>query len=373
MDFSTPCYVIDLDRLSRNLDNISKLQRQADCKVLLALKGFSMAKVLPFILERLDGLSASGAFEAKLGKGSQAVVSTFAPAYPPETFRVVTENSDMIVFNSVDQYQALSPAAREAGASCGLRINPKYSELAEDLGSNPCRRYSHLGIKKETLPPMEAFGAGKVEGVHLHTMCAQGADTLERTVRHLIKEFSPVLENVSWINLGGGQLYGADDYDMDRAIQCINSLKEGYSGTVFVEPCEGVLTQCGFLVTRVLDVVHNEIDIAILDSSAICHLSDAVYRGWEREVLGGGDWGQYPYDIRLAGCSCYPGDIFGDYSFPAPLRKGDLVVFQDAAVYTATKACMFNGIPLPNAAVYSEHDGLQMQAQYGYEIFRRTL
>ena len=373
MGFTTPCYVIDLDRLSRNLDNISKLQQQSGCKVLLALKGFSMARVLPFILKRLDGLSASGAFEAKLGKEFQAVVSTFAPVYPPETFQTVVETSNMVVFNSINQYQEFSSVARQYGVSCGIRINPQYSELSENFGANPCRRYSHLGVTRETLSHPEFFRTEKIEGIHLHTMCAQGADTLRRTIQQLMERFDPFLENVSWINLGGGQLYGADDYNMDLAIQSINALKEKYPCSIFVEPCEGILTQSGALVTRVLDVVHNDMDIAILDSSAICHLSDAVYRGWTREVLGGGQVSQYAYNFRLAGCSCYAGDIFGDYSFPAPLQAGDLVVFQDSAIYSSVKACMFNGIPLPRTAVYSKRGGFQMQTEYGYDVFRRTL
>ena len=373
MKFTTPCYIVDLDRLFKNLRKISKLQSQTGCKVLLALKGHSTAETLPFILEHLDGLSASGAFEAKLSKEFDAVTSTFAPAYPPDTFPMVVENSDMLVFNSFRQFQELAPTARRNGVSCGIRINPQYSELPEDMGANPCRKSSHLGVLKEVLPPLAEFGPGKIEGIHLHTMCAQYADTLEHTIHHLIEQFKPYLERISWINLGGGQLYGDDDYDMDRATQSIRLLKKCCSASIFVEPCEGILTQCGFLATRVLDVVHNDIDIAILDSSAICHLSDAVYRGWSRDVLGAGEPDELPYNIRLAGCSCYAGDIFGDYSFPAPLQIGDLVIFQDAAVYTAVKACMFNGIPLPQTALYSKRDGLSQPKHYDYDLFRQTL
>lgn len=373
MEFTTPCYVVDLDRLSKNLRNISKLQNQTGCKVLLALKGYSVAGTLPLILEHLDGLSASGAFEAKLSKEFHAVTSTFAPAYPPETFPMVVENSDMLVFNSPKQFRELAPSAQQRGVSCGIRINPQYTELPEDMGANPCRKSSHLGVLKEALPPLTDFGPGKIEGIHLHTMCAQYADTLERTIHHLTERFDPYLKRVSWINLGGGQLYGDDDYDMDLAIQSINYLKTRYTSSIFVEPCEGVLTQCGFLVTRVLDVIHNDIDIVILDSSAICHLSDAVYRGWSREVLGAGDPNEFPHNMRLAGCSCYAGDIFGEYSFPSPLQTGDIVVFQDAAIYTAVKACMFNGIPFPQMAVYSERDGLSLLKQCNYDLFRQTL
>ena len=373
MDFFTPCYVVDLDRLLKNLNKISNFQKRTNCKVLLALKGFSSPKILSVILEHLNGLSASGAFEARLGKEFHAFVSTFAPAYPEETFPVVVQNSDILVFNSEKQFRELAPIAKQNHVSCGIRINPQYSELPEEHGANPCRRYSHLGVLKDAMPLPVDFGPDAIEGIHLHTMCAQYADSLERTIRILIERYDPFLRNISWLNLGGGQLYGADDYDMDLAVRSINELTKNYQIDLFVEPCEGILTQCGFLVTRVLDIAHNDIDIAILDSSAICHLSDAVYRGWNRDVLNGGEPGEYAYTIRLAGCSCYAGDIFGDYSFPKPLRKGDIVVFEDAAVYSATKACMFNGIPLPKTAIYSKKAGFQIQKQFDYDVFRQTL
>lgn len=373
MDLITPCYIIDLDRLAKNLSNISRLRRQTGCKVLLALKGFSMPGVIPMILKNLDGLSASGAFEARFAKEFRSFVSTFAPAYPPAAFPQVVENSDIVVFNSEKQFKDLSPAAVREGVSCGIRVNPQYSELPENFGADPCRRYSHLGILREALPSFQNFGPGKIEGIHLHAMCAQGADTLNRTVINLIDRFEPVLKRVTWLNLGGGQLYGADDYDMDLAIASIRTLTERYPISVFVEPCEGVLTQCGFLLTRVLDIIYNEMNIAVLDSSAVCHLSDAVFRGWTRDALGGGEPGQYAYNIRLAGCSCYAGDIFGDYSFPSPLQKGDLVVFQDTATYSAVKACWFNGLPLPRTAVYSKHSGFQMLKEYDYKLFRQAL
>ncbi len=373
MNMTTPCYVIDLDRLVQNLNNISKLQEQTDSKVLLALKGFSMPSVISVILEHLDGLSASGAFEARLGKEFRTFVSTYAPAYSPDIFPQIAQNSNIVVFNSEDQFNNLAAVAVKNGVSCGIRINPQYSELPENFGANPCRRYSHLGIFRQAMPSLENFGPGKVEGIHLHSMCAQGADTLSRTIEHLMERFDPMLQRVSWLNLGGGQLYGADDYDMDLASAGIRTLMNRSPLSVFVEPCEGVLTQCGFLLTRVLDIVHNEVDIAVLDSSAVCHLPDAVYRGWIRDVLGGGETGQYAYNVRLAGCSCYAGDIFGDYSFPSPLQKGDMIVFQDAAVYSMVKACWFNGIPLPQTAVYSRHGGLQVQKEYDYDLFRQIL
>lgn len=373
MNLVTPCYVIDLDRLEKNLEQVSSLREKALCKIFFSLKGFSTEYLLPKLLNHLDGISASGSFEAHLGKSLNATVSTFSPAYSAESFSVITHDSDMIVFNSVQQYKDFSSIAHESGISCGIRINPEYTELPANFSANPCQRYSRLGVLKNDLPPLDNFGPGKIEGVHLHTMCGQNADTLSRTITFLAENFDSILKRVSWINLGGGQLYGADDYHMDLAIKCINQLATYYNVPILTEPCEGVLIGCGFFVTTVLDIVHNEMDIAILDGSAICHLSDAVYRGWKRDVLGGADSGFYPYTVRLAGNSCYAGDIFGDYSFPEPIKRGDRIIFCDTATYTTVKACMFNGIPFPSVGVYSRKDGFQTKKEYGYDIFRKTL
>lgn len=186
MDLTTPCYVIDLDRLVQNLNKISRIQKETGCKVLLALKGFSMPGVIPIILEYLDGLSASGAFEAQLGKEFNAFVSTFAPAYPPYVFPQVAKHSNIVVFNSEEQLKDLSPIVVKNGGSCGVRINPEYSELPENFGADPCCRYSRLGILRQVLPSFQHFGPGQIEGIHLHSMCAQGADTLSHTIEHPI-------------------------------------------------------------------------------------------------------------------------------------------------------------------------------------------
>lgn len=369
----TPCYVIDLDRLKSNLQKILALKKETSCRVIFALKGFSTECVLPIILQSLDGVSASGDFEARLGKEFNKMVSTFSPAFPPNSFDGIAQNSDIVVFNSMDQYCRYSAIVYRYQHSCGIRINPEYSELSDEFGANPCRPFSHMGIKAQDVPPLDFFGSGKIEGIHLHTMCGQNADALERTVDVLIKKYDPILEKVLWINLGGGQLYGDNDYELERAIQCIKELKTRYKASIIIEPCEGVLVNCGFLVTSVLDIVHNEKDIAILDSSAVCHLSDAVYRDWKRDVLGGAEPGEYPCEFRLAGNSCYTGDIFGEYSFPNVLQRGDKIVFVDTATYSAVKACMFNGLPFPSVAVYDKKNGLQIKKKFGYDLFRKSL
>ena len=373
MDLVTPCYVIDLDRLQKNLTKISALKKMVPCKILLALKGFSSECLLPYLLEYVDGVSASGEYEAHLGKQFQTNVSTFSPAYSPETICSIMHDSDMVIFNSVQQYDRFSSLAHRYNVSCGIRINPEYSELPESFGANPCQRFSHLGIQKDDMPDLDAFGHGKIEGIHLHTMCAQNSDTLYRTLKHLIREYDEVLKRVVWLNVGGGQLYGADDYDLNLAAKGIQSIIDRYDIQVVAEPCEGLLTECGYLIATVLDVVHNEKDIAILDASAVCHLSDAVYRGWKPDVLGAGEPGMYPHTVRLAGNSCYAGDIFGDYSFPQPLRPGERVVFCDTASYAAVKACMFNGLQLPALGTFSKRDGFQLKKQFGFDVYRATL
>lgn len=373
MKLHTPYYVIDLDRLSNNLKKISYIKREASCHVLFALKGFSTECVLPILFEHLDGVSASGAFEARLGKEYRQFVSTFSPAYSSDYFTSIAQNSEIVVFNSLDQYTRFSSYVYKYNHSCGIRINPEYSELPDEFGPNPCRPLSHMGIRNQNMPSMDCFGPGKIEGIHLHTMCGQNADTLERTIDKLILKYDTILRKVLWINLGGGQLYGDDDYDMALAIECIRRLKSRYNASIIIEPCEGVLINCGYLVATVLDIVHNKTDIAILDSSAVCHLSDAVYRGWKRDVLGGSDPGLNPYAFRLAGNSCYTGDIFGDYSFSHPLQRGDRIVFTDTASYSAVKACMFNGLPFPSVAVYDKRNGLQIKKIFDYDLFRQTL
>lgn len=372
MEIPTPCYIFDLDRLSKNLQRASLLKAQTSCRILLALKGFSTECLFPYLFEYLDGISSSGAFEAQLGKQYGQFVSTFSPAYDEASFSSILTNSDIIVFNSIHQFHDFGSLAIQRKKSCGIRINPQYSELPNDFDANPCKRFSHLGVLSQDLPFSE-FGKGKIEGIHLHTMCGQNADAMARTIQRVVDICSPVFDKLSWINLGGGQLYGADDYDLKLAIRCINELANTSSASIILEPCEGLLINCGYLVTTVIDIIKNEIDIVILDSSAVCHLSDAVYRGWKRDVIGGGEPGDYPYNIRLAGRSCFAGDYFGDYSFPKPLKRGDKIIFVDTATYSAVKSCMFNGLPLPSIAVYSKRKGIKVIKQYGYEVFYRTL
>jgi len=373
MMLPTPCHIIDLDRLQYNLENrIHYIKQKTDCTVLLAVKGFSADTVLPYMCGYLDGISASGAFEARLGKTIlHKCVCTFSPAYQAHNIHAVIKYSDKIVFNSLHQYHTFSEAAIQGGCSCGIRINPEYGELPMDFGPNPCQRYSRLGITRADMPDISLFVEGRIEGVHLHTMCEQDADVLERTIDVLIENYDPILRKIKWLNLGGGQMYADGGYNLDRAVKALRKLKKQYDFEIIIEPCEGIVTQCGYFVATVVDIVHNEMDVAILDASGICHFPDVVYRGWRHEVMGADEPGRLSYTYRLAGPSCYAGDIWGDYSFAEPLQRGQQVTFLDTAAYSMVKNNTFNGIPMPTLAVYDRRNGLEIKKQYDYDAFIR--
>ena len=371
MDISTPCHVIDLDKLRSNLEfPIKYIREETKCHVLLAIKGFSAPSILSYMRDGLDGISASGLYEARLGKEAiDKFVCTFSPAYQIHNFNEVAQYSDAIVFNSIKQFSMYNALAYKKGCTCGIRINLEYSELPENFDANPNQKYSRLGIKFDDMPSISMFETGKIEGIHLHTMCEQGADTLERTICVLIEKYDLYLRRIQWLNLGGGQMYAKNDYDVERAIRSLNVLRKRYDVEVYLEPCAGIMSDCGYYATTVVDIVQNEMNIAILDGSSICHMPDAVYRGWHRRVRGADGVGINEHNYRLTGPSCFPGDIWGDYSFPEPLNIGDLIIFEDAAHYTSVKSSMFNGLPLPTLATYNKAEGFKIKKEYGYEHF----
>lgn len=360
-----------MDQLLKNLNGpILKLRKDAHCKVFLAIKGFSPEAILPNMAIGLDGISASGAFEAKLGKTSlKKNVCTFSPAYHDNNFEEVIQYSDMIIFNSMRQYETFSLRAYNLGCSCGIRINPEYTELPMDFSPNPCQKYSRLGILKNDMPDISLFSEGQIEGIHIHTMCEQDAGVLERSVDYLIQKYDKYLKRIKWLNLGGGQMYSANDYDLERAIRILQKLYEQYDFEIILEPCEGIITNCGFLVASVVDIVHNEMDIAILDASGVCHFPDTVYRNWKHDIKGAGEPGDFAYNYRLTGPSCYAGDIWGDYSFSSPLQIGQKITFIDTAAYSMVKNNYFNGIPYPSLAIFDSVNGLQILKSYDYSTF----
>lgn len=368
---NTPSYIIDLNQIIKNFENIDKIKEKTRIKIFLALKGFSNDNILKKFINKLDGLSSSGLFEAKLGKELNSRVSTFSPAYVDDNIKQICENSEYIIFNSFNQYKRYFKYAQSENCSIGIRINPEYTELPESFGANTCKRDSHLGIKNEDMPPMEEFGAGKIEGIHLHTMCEQQADTLERTIEYIIKNYDEYLQRIKWLNLGGGQLLGALNYDVLKAIEAIKKLKNKYKMEIILEPCEGIMLNSGYYITKVVDLLNNNGEIAIVDGSAICHMPDSVYRGWTRDVLGESENSKNKY--KIMGCSCYAGDTFGTYKFKKKIKIGDNIIFKDVASYTMVKNNMFNGIAFPDLYIIDLDKSIHKIKQYDYNCFKSII
>ena len=325
-------------------------------------------------INKLDGLSSSGLFESKLGKELKAKVSTFSNAYTDNNINEICQNSEYIIFNSINQYKKYSNEAQNNNCSIGIRINPEYTELPDDFAANTCKKDSHLGIRKENMPRIEDFCTGKIEGLHLHTMCEQQAATLERTIDYLINNYDDYLRKIKWINLGGGQLLGTTEYDVKKAIKSINKIKNQYGLEVILEPCEGIMLNSGYYITKVIDILNNNTNIAIVDGSAVCHMIDAAYRGWSRDIIGEStNIRQDNYMYKIVGSSCYAGDIFGTYYLDEQLKTGDNIIFKDSASYTMVKNNMFNGIPFPNLYVIDLNKNIKKIKEYDYNLFKSIL
>ena len=369
----TPCQIINLDQLNNNLEIVKNIKRETGCLVLLALKGFSSKPLFPYMTSALDGVSASSLNEARLGfEEFQKQVHTFSPSFSESDFEPITRFSTYINFNSCGQFLKFHNIARNNGCECGLRINPEYSEV-ENAAINPCRQHSRLGVTKEELDPHLEQILPHLDGIHMHTMCELLSDSLERTISIVEKKFLPLLDKCHWFNLGGGQLYADCDYDIKHACQCINYLKNKYQLQIILEPCEGLLLNTGYLATTIVDIVHNEIDIAILDSSAVCHLPNTLSAPYQCEIYNASTTDKYKYMYQLAGNTCYAGDIWGNYYFPHPLHIGDVLFFCDTAQYSYVKSSMFNGISFPDLAIYSKQEGLKILKTYDYQTFLEIL
>ena len=363
----TPCHIIDLDVLEHNLKRVSEFKELSGCTVLLAVKGFSAPYLFDMMQPILDGVSASGLFEARLGyEKFGKSVQTYSPAFKSGEIEDVARYSDTIVFNSIAQLERYRQIAENHDCSCGIRINPQKSSIKKE-DADPCKPHSHLGIPIDSLPE-DIFD--KIDGLHVHAMCEQYADALEELVESIVSRFEKHLSKLKWINFGGGQMIGKDTFDIERASRCIKSIKETYGVETIIEPCEGIFVDAGSFATKVLDIIENDGQIAILDSSPVCHMQDALFRGWDREIKGEADNG---YSYRLCGQSCFAGDTYGEYVFKEPLSIGDVLYFLDTASYTWVKNNAFNGINFPTICTYREGFGLSVIKQYHYIDFFSNL
>jgi len=368
----SPCWVLEEELLLRNLQILDKIKRKSGAKILLALKGYALWKSFPLAGPYLEGCCASGLHEAKLAAETFGKeVHTYAPAFKDEEIKEIAKLSHHIVFNSPAQFKRFASIAKKHNPtlSLGLRINPEYSESPAEL-YNPCGLYSRLGT---TLNNFDESLVPTLEGLHFHALCEQEADALENVLRHIEEKFGVYLPHVKWVNFGGGHHITKKGYDTDKLIALIKAFREKYNVEVYLEPGEAVGWETGYLQATVLDIVHNGIDIAILDTSAEAHMPDTIIMPYRPIVRGAAQAGVKPYTYRLAGNTCLAGDVMGDYSFDKPLQIGDKVIFEDQMHYTMVKATTFNGIKLPAIAMKHQDRTLEVLREFDYSDFKNRL
>ena len=371
----TPCYVIDEKKLKENLEILGDVREKAGCKILLAQKAFSCFYEYPLIGQYLDGTTASGLYEARLGKEEMGKENhVFVPAYKDADIKELGEICDHIIFNSFAQLRRHKDAV--SGKSLGLRINPECSTQGEHAIYDPCAPGSRLGVTKEVFDceiaaEPELFEA--LDGLHFHTLCEQNADDLAKTLEAVEEKFGPWLSKIKWLNMGGGHHITRDDYDRELLIKCIRHIRDTYGVEVYLEPGEAIALNAGYLVTEVMDIVENGLSVLILDASAACHMPDVLEMPYRPPLKDSGVSGEKEFTYRLSSCTCLAGDVIGDYSFDHKIQVGDKLYFQDMAIYSMVKNNTFNGIPLPGIAVMKEDGGCEMIRTFGYEDFKGRL
>jgi carboxynorspermidine decarboxylase len=369
----SPAYVIDLAMLEQNLELLAHAQAAAGATILLALKGFAAWSTFPLVGQYLDGVSASGPDEARLGReelGKQ--VHTYCPAFDETSLRETIRYSDHVVFNSPSQIERFRSIIDEHAnhVSFGLRVNPQHSEVHVPL-YDPCAPGSRLGATKTQLARADLRG---IDGLHFHTLCELGADALQRTLAVVEEELAPWLERAKWVNFGGGHHITKPGYDVGLLVDLVRNFRHEYDVDVYLEPGEAIGLNTGVLVASVLDIVENEGPIALLDTSATAHMPDVLEMPYRPEVRGASEPGRRAHTYRLGGLSCLAGDMIGAYSFDKPLNVGDKLVFEDMAHYTMVKTTTFNGVRLPSIALYDPRDDrYRVQRTFGYEDYRNRL
>lgn len=372
----SPCYVVDEWQIEQNLKILAHVQAKSGAKILLALKAFSMHALAPLIMRYLKGTCASGLHEARLGQETfGGEVHTYAAGYRPQEMTDILRASNHVVFNSFSQWhqfksQALKTQKTKPTLSFGLRINPEHSEGAAAL-YDPCAPCSRMGM------PISAFEKQDLEGIdglHFHTLCEQDFLPLERTLDAIETKFGEYLEQMKWINFGGGHHITRPDYQVDALIERIIAFQNRYKVQVYLEPGEAIALNSGILLTEVLDTLWNDMSLAVLDASATCHMPDVLEMPYRPQITGAGEAEEFAYTYRLGGPSCLAGDVIGDYSFETPLRTGQRLLFEDMAIYTMVKNTTFNGIPLPAIALANSQTGaVSVIREFGYTDFASRL
>lgn len=373
----TPAYVIDEGKLIKNLQILDKVRKDSGCKILLAQKAFSNFALYPLIGQYLDGTTASGIYEARLGKEEMGKENhVFSPAYKENDMDELVKICDHIVFNSIAQLIKYKNKCIENGVGIGLRLNPQCSTQGDHAIYDPCSKGSRLGVTLNSLEQALAEDASILDGVdgfHFHTLCEQNSDDLETTLNSFLQQFGPYLSQMKWLNMGGGHHITRADYDVDRLVRLIRKVKEDYGLQVYLEPGEAIALNAGYFVTEVLDIVDNDIKTLILDGSAACHMPDVLEMPYRPPLKDSGKWGEKPFEYRLSSYTCLAGDIIGDYSFDKEIHIGDRLIFEDMAIYSMVKNNTFNGIPLPSIYLLKADGTIDLIKKFGYEDFKNRL
>ena len=403
-ELPTPCYVVDEALIENNLKILQSVMKRTGARILLAQKAFSMYALYPLIGQYLCGAAASGLYEARLcaeemakplaKQGKVCENHIFSPAYREDDFAEILSYCDHIVFNSWRQVEKFGERAKAAGRSIGLRINPECSTQEGHAVYDPCAPGSRLGVTKENfikgadcnrLNDVQTEPLFLLDGLHFHTLCEQDSDALEKTLDAVEEKFGDYLSQMKWINFGGGHHITRYDYDIPRLERCIRKMKEKYGLEVYLEPGEAVALNAGFLVTTVLETQttnmivsdspnsEDKLRIAILDTSAACHMPDVLEMPYRPPLQGSGQPGEKAFTYRLGGPICLAGDIIGEYSFDRSLQEGDRLVFEDMAIYSMVKNNTFNGMPLPAIILRQKGGHFRLIKGFDYADFKSRL
>ena len=372
-DMRTPAYVLDVARLKANVATAGRLKAETGCKILLATKAWAMPAAFPLLRETLDGTTASGEYEARLGREEFGrEVHVYAPAYTEAEVRALLGLADHIYFNSPEQIARFLPLVKaRPGLEVGVRINPGYSNAT--VGGAlydpcaPCSRFGTIRAEIDCLPWDE------IDIFHVHALCESMADGSVGLIEHVAREFGDTVRRVKAVNFGGGHFINKPGYDVAALVRAVRAFRAAFGVEVILEPGAGLVVDAGYLVASVIAIHHNEKDIAILDASASCHMPDVLEVPYTPSVLGAGKPGVHAHGYILGGKTCMTGDVFGEYSFQEPLRVGDRIVFGDMMQYSFVKNTTFNGTPLPDLALLDEAGGYHVLRSFGYEDFRKRL
>ncbi len=373
LGLATPAYLLDETLIEENMRILRYVRDRTDCRVLHALKAYASFATFPVMSRYLDGICASGLHEARLGyEEFGKEVHTFGAAYKEQEIARIVKYSDSLIFNSFYQLEKFGRLARARGIQVGLRVNPGHAEVATEM-YNPCAPCSRLGIAHAVFRREFPKHREAVDGLHFHAMCEQNSDVLERVLDSFERLYGPYVSGLKWVNFGGGHHITRDDYDLERLVKLIDNFKNKYGVQVYLEPGEASVYEAGVLVSSVLDIVRNRLEIAILDTSAETHMPDVLLMPYRPCVIGSGQPDEKRYTYRLAGPTCLAGDIIGDYSFDRPLARGDRLLFTDMALYSIVKNTTFNGVNLPDIAVIRDRGTVEVVKKFGYRHYKERL